>query len=135
MGAGYVNELLARLFDRAPVDSTTTNHTLNDNAETFPRGGHRLFVVSSLGLRGTNPQDFSHDNEMVEVLTAMGVLTMDHKLPTTRVPKHKHFVLSELVPFGARWAFERVRCGLFRHDGETDDTWQRRNTFVRVLVK
>lgn len=72
---------------------------------------------------------------MVEIMTAMGVLTMDQNLPTTHIPKHKQFVLSELVPFGARWAFERVRCGLSRHDGETDANWQRRNTFVRVLVK
>lgn len=72
---------------------------------------------------------------MVEILTAMGVLTMHHKLPTTHVPKHKHFVLSELVPFGARWAFERVHCGLSRREDESDEKWQRRNTFVRVLVK
>ena len=72
---------------------------------------------------------------MVEILTALGVLTMDRKLPTTHVPKRKQFVLSELVPFGARWAFERVRCGLSRREDETDDKWQRRNTFVRVLVK
>lgn len=50
MGAGYVNELLARLFDRVPQDSTTTNRTLDDKAETFPRGGHRLFVVSFVCL-------------------------------------------------------------------------------------
>lgn len=135
MGAGYVNELLARLFDRAPTDSTTTNHTLNDNAETFPRGGQRLFVVSLLRISGCDTQDFSHDNEMVEILTAMGILTMDQKLPTTHIPKHRQFVLSKLVPFGARWAFERVRCGRSRHDAETDDEWKSRNMFVRVLVK
>lgn len=48
MGAGYVNELLARLFDRAIVDSTTTNHTLDDDPATFPRGGKRLFIVSDV---------------------------------------------------------------------------------------
>lgn len=72
---------------------------------------------------------------MIEILTAMGVLTMQRKLPTSHVPKHKHFILSELVPFGARWAFERVRCGLSRGEDEADEKWQRRNTFVRVLIK
>lgn len=135
MGAGYVNELLARLFDRAPQDSTTTNRTLDGSAETFPRGGSRLFVVSCSAIRVTDIQDFSHDNEMVEILSALGVLKMHRKLPTTYLPEKKHFVLSHLVPFGARWAFERVRCGLSHHENETDEKWQRRNTFVRILVK
>lgn len=85
----------------------------------------------------TDGQDFSHDNEMVEILTAMGVLRMDQKLPVTRVPDHKRFILSELVPFGARWAFERVRCGAaLQGEGVlSNDHVKGRNTFIRVLIK
>lgn len=48
--AGWVNELLARLTDTAPVDQTTTNHTLDDDPATFPPGGKRIFVVSYSAL-------------------------------------------------------------------------------------
>ncbi len=37
------------------------------------------------------------------------------------------FRMSNLVPFGARWTFERVGCRQLREKGE--------ETFVRVLIK
>ena len=46
--AGWTNELVARLTDSIPTDSTTTNRTLDDDESTFPRGGSRIFVVSSV---------------------------------------------------------------------------------------
>lgn len=54
MGAGYVNELLARLQDKHPHDHTTTNRTLDADPATFPPGGQRVFVVSADSL--------AHDN-------------------------------------------------------------------------
>lgn len=45
MGAGYVNELIARLTDSVPEDSTTVNDTLDRDPSMFPRGGHRIFAV------------------------------------------------------------------------------------------
>jgi hypothetical protein len=57
-GVGYVNELIARLTDSPVVDETSTNTTLDGNAETFPRGGRRVFVVSgSEGLFEGNRVD------------------------------------------------------------------------------
>lgn len=44
--AGYVNELIARLTDSAPVDHTSTNRSMNADENLFPRGGKRMFVVS-----------------------------------------------------------------------------------------
>ena len=41
-----MNELIARMTDSEPEDSTTTNKTLNADGKTFPRGGKRFFVVS-----------------------------------------------------------------------------------------
>ena len=35
-GAGYVNELVARLSGRPVIDETTTNRTLNRDNATFP---------------------------------------------------------------------------------------------------
>lgn len=45
--AGWINELLARLTESAPDAGPTINSTLDDDPNTFPRGGKRLFVVSS----------------------------------------------------------------------------------------
>jgi len=120
MGAGYVNELLARLHDGLVVDETTVNHTLDSDPATFPRGGNRLFV------------DFTHDNEMIEIMSAVGLRRLRTKMPINHLPKPKdendkdsgqehRFVLAHLVPFGARWAFERVISPSRVADGPGDD--------------
>ncbi|WVQ93834.1 hypothetical protein IAU59_000912 [Kwoniella sp. CBS 9459] len=98
MGAGYVNELIARLTDSEVVDSTITNRTINADARLFPRGGKRLFV------------DFGHDNEMLEVLAAMGVKRQRRELPVDQVPAKRTWVLPEIVPFGGKITFERIAC-------------------------
>ncbi|WVR03471.1 hypothetical protein IAU60_000462 [Kwoniella sp. DSM 27419] len=111
MGAGYVNELLARLTDSEVSDSTITNRTLDADEHTFPRGGKRLFV------------DFGHDNEMLEVLAAMGLKSQRRLLPTDSVPAKRTFVLAETVPFGGKITFERVSCdvGSWEPDPENPD--------------
>ncbi|OCF36112.1 hypothetical protein I316_01984 [Kwoniella heveanensis BCC8398] len=98
MGAGYVNELIARLTDSEVVDTTITNRTINADENLFPRGGKRLFV------------DFGHDNEMLEVLAAMGVKHQRRDLPSDHVPTKRTFIVSEIVPFGGKITFERVAC-------------------------
>lgn len=45
---------------------------------------------------------------MIEIQTALGV--RKRHMPTDEVP-HRHWILSGLIPFGARWTFERVVCG------------------------
>lgn len=65
-----------------------------------------------------NAQDFTHDNEMIEIITALGLRPHADGL----------WVTAELIPFGARWAFERVRCSEGIRGG-TDAT------FVRILIK
>jgi hypothetical protein len=50
---------------------------------------------------------------MIEILAAMGVRKMRTKLPTHQLPQHlddRRFNLAHLVPFGARWAVERIVC-------------------------
>ncbi|ODN97157.1 hypothetical protein I350_08137 [Cryptococcus amylolentus CBS 6273] len=127
MGAGYVNEVIARLTDSVPVDRTITNRTLNEDEATFPRGGQRFFV------------DFGHDNEMLETLAALGVLKQHRPLTTSEVPLKRTFILSHIVPFGARLTFERVSCdtnnwGINPPDEEPETRKEGTKSFVRILV-
>ncbi|GFZ50736.1 hypothetical protein JCM24511_08494 [Saitozyma sp. JCM 24511] len=98
--AGWINELIARLTDSAPKDNTTTNRTLDTDESTFPRGGERLFL------------DFSHDNEMIEILSAMNVITQHRPLDTEQLPPKRTYVLSNMIPFGAHLIVERIGCDL-----------------------
>ncbi|KAK1926180.1 histidine phosphatase superfamily [Papiliotrema laurentii] len=126
MGAGWVNELLARLTDSAPEDSTTTNRTLDADESTFPQGGKRFFA------------DFGHDNEMIEILAAMGLLSQQRPLPIDSVPDKRTFITSEIIPFGSRIIFERIGCRL--GDWEPDpeapagDKGDGRKNYVRVFI-
>ncbi|BEJ10770.1 hypothetical protein CspHIS471_0101920 [Cutaneotrichosporon sp. HIS471] len=104
--AGWVNELVARLTDSAVVDGTCTNRTLDANPATFPLG-QRLFI------------DFTHDNEMVAIQAALGI---NRRVPIQGSVPLREWVLSEIVPFGARWRFERVVCG------------PQRERFIRMLI-
>jgi hypothetical protein len=80
MGAGWVNELIARLTDTPVSDETCTNRTLDSNEETFPQGGKRFFVVCEVYMRfaswrpADQSQDFSHDNEMIEIMTVINII-------------------------------------------------------------
>ncbi|WVQ76289.1 hypothetical protein IAR50_005954 [Cryptococcus sp. DSM 104548] len=127
MGAGYVNEVIARLTDSAPVDHTITNRTLDEDEATFPRGGKRFFV------------DFGHDNEMLQILATLGVLKQHRPLPTSEVPLKRTFILSHIVPFGARLTFERVSCDTGNWepsspDEEPDREKEGLKSYVRILV-
>ena len=68
-GVGYVNELIARLTDSPVHDSTQTNRTLDSNATTFP-------------LNRTFYADFSHDNEMIAIYSAIGLFRPPQPLKT-----------------------------------------------------
>lgn len=90
---------------------------------------------------------------MIEILTAMGIRKMRRKLPIRHLPDdERRFILSELIPFGARWAVERIECDESDHDhqqpvtvlagehpGADRDTSQNgtttTSTYVRLLIK
>ena len=101
-GVGWVNELLARLTGRPVEDNTTTNSTLDADGSTFPLG------------RGLYA-DFSHDNDMVGVLGALGVYDgVEGGLGngTRQEPGEvEGFSVSWAVPFAARVYVEKMRCG------------------------
>lgn len=111
-GVGYINELLARLTGTPVRDNTQTNRTLDASPATFP-------------LNRTVYADFSHDNQMVAIYTALGLFVqrggdLDPKLPDIE----RTWIASRLTPFSARMITERLAC-----TGRSRD-----DTYVRILV-
>lgn len=95
-----MNELISRLTgDRAYVlaDETQVNQTLAQNPSTFPLD-RALYA------------DFSHDNQMIAIFSAMG-LSNGPSLPETGPHAGQVWVTSQLVPFAGRLVTERLTCG------------------------
>jgi hypothetical protein len=100
-GVGFANELIARLTDSAVHDQTSTNHTLNDDPESFPLK-RRLYA------------DFSHDNDMTAIFSALGLYAGVAPLSNTTITEAKEakgYSASWTVPFAARAYFEKMKCG------------------------
>ncbi|KAI0273416.1 phosphoglycerate mutase-like protein [Gloeopeniophorella convolvens] len=116
-GVGYVNELLARLTNQSVQDHTQTNRTLDASPKTFPL--NRAIYV-----------DFSHDNTMVAVYSALGlfkqILLSGQKLDPIHASPLRTWVLSKMVPFSARVVVEKLEC--------TGPVPLPAGTFVRILV-
>ncbi|KAL4784809.1 histidine phosphatase superfamily [Aspergillus varians] len=111
-GIGFTNELIARLTQSPVRDNTSTNHTLDSDAETFPLDT-RLYA------------DFTHDNSMVSIFFAMGLYNGTRPLSKTSVQSVEEmdgYAASWTVPFGARAYFEMMQCR------------RQREPLVRVLV-
>lgn len=100
-GVGYVNELLARLTGQPVDDNTQTNRTLDSSPDTFP-------------LDRTFYADFSHDNEMVAIYSALGLFRQHQLANSTLDPSSpdssRTWIASRLVPFSARMVVERLEC-------------------------
>ncbi|KAF4447126.1 hypothetical protein F53441_9271 [Fusarium austroafricanum] len=115
-GVGYVNELVSRLTRKPVDDHTTTNRTLDADPETFPLD-RALYA------------DFSHDNTMVAIFSAMGLYNSTSKLPKHHiVPAIRAHGYSSawVVPFAARMYVEKLECGTGKE--------QKREEYVRVLI-
>ncbi|KAF9522116.1 histidine phosphatase superfamily [Crepidotus variabilis] len=137
-GVGFVNELLARLT-RTPVhDHTQTNQTLDANPDTFPLD-RNVYV------------DFSHDDQMVAVYSAIGLFRRgrgrenkgkqkgnenenQHLDPTNPDPK-RTWLTSRLTPFSARMVVEKWHCEHERRcGGDGDSISSKKGEYVRILV-
>ncbi|KAG6329439.1 hypothetical protein ID866_9649 [Astraeus odoratus] len=105
-GVGYVNELIARLTSQPVRDRTQTNHTLDSSPETFP-------------LDRTFYADFSHDNQLIAIYSALGLFQEDGE---PRLEEHRRWRVSRMTPFSARMIVEKLACGGGRKE------------YVRVLV-
>ncbi|KAF5686720.1 3-phytase A [Fusarium circinatum] len=115
-GVGYVNELVSRLTRKPVNDHTTTNRTLDANPATFPLD-RALYA------------DFSHDNTMVSIFSAMGLYNSTSKLPKHHiVPAIRAHGYSSawVVPFAARMYVEKLECGATSEEKGEE--------YVRVLI-
>lgn len=111
-GIGFTNELIARLTGKPVSDSTSTNRSLDANPATFPLG-RRLYA------------DFSHDNDMTAIFSALGLYNNTAPLSNTTLTEAKQaggYSAAWTVPFAARAYFEKLSC--YGHKEE----------FVRVIV-
>lgn len=99
VGIGYVEEVYARLqnhlYDLAP-GATQVNTTLDEMSSTFP-------------LNQTLYFDFSHDTNIVSVITAFGLRQFNQTLPSSGPPPNQQLIVSHMTPFGARFVIEVIR--------------------------
>ncbi|KAK6535776.1 hypothetical protein TWF281_000028 [Arthrobotrys megalospora] len=109
-GIGYTNELISRLTSTPVNDSTTTNSTLDSDPATFPLG-RKLYA------------DFSHDNTMTSIFSAMNLFRGIKNLSTVEMEQDSEFNAAELVPFASRMYVEKLHC----KDNEEEE-------FVRVII-
>lgn len=113
-GAGWVNELVARLTDSPVVDATSSNATLDASDATFP-------------LRRPLYVDFSHDTQMTSIFAAMRLfdtaVARGGLDPAERASAASSgYSTFTSVPFSARMYVEKMTC-----EGQPEE-------MVRVLV-
>jgi hypothetical protein len=99
-GIGYLQELLARLQNEYIFSSNSSvNSTLTNNPKDFPLG--RPFYA-----------DFSHDDILISVMTAMSLDYFKDPPSLTEFPPNpnRKFILSHLTPFTARLNTEVIGC-------------------------
>lgn len=88
-------ELLARLKGEVSFiehDRTKVNHTL-----PFPLR-HSFYV------------DFTHDNQMAAVVSAMGLFKDESPPMASSLDPARQWVFSSIAPFGGRLVVERISC-------------------------
>ncbi|KAI6898844.1 hypothetical protein D0869_07479 [Hortaea werneckii] len=111
-GVGFAKELIARLTNTPVREGASTNRTLDENNTTFPLG-RQLYA------------DFSHDNDMTAIFSALGLYNTTVALPNTTIveaPQADGYSAAWTASFAARAYFEKMTC--HGHDEE----------LVRILV-
>lgn len=95
VGIGWVQELLARLNHHVITGPTANvNWTLDSSQATFPTNQKLNF-------------DFSHDTNIMSILTAFGFTQFNAVLPATHMVTHD-LIVSHMEPFGARLDIEVI---------------------------
>jgi hypothetical protein len=100
-GIGYLQELLARLEH---VSITTSNSSVNATLDANS---------TDFSLNQKFYADFSHDDILISVLTAMSLDYLKDPPSLTAYPPDpkRHFILSHLTPFAAKLVTEVIGCG------------------------
>jgi hypothetical protein len=99
-GVGFTNELIARMTNKLVHDHTSTNSTLDTNNATFPLG-RKLYA------------DFTHDNDMTAIFSAMGLYNNTAALPNTTVVEAEDaggYSAAWTASFASRAYFEKLQC-------------------------
>jgi hypothetical protein len=97
-GIGYQQEVMARLRNHTlGYSGSQINITLDSSTETFPLNQSIYF-------------DFSHDTNIVSILTAFGFRQFSQFLDATRHPGPHNFTVSHITPFAARLDIEIIRA-------------------------
>ena len=97
VGLGYVQETLARLHNHTlGYSGSQINTTLDNNTATFPLNQSLYF-------------DFSHDTNIMSILTAFGFRQFNEFLPSTGHAGPHNLTVSHLEPFAARLDIELVQ--------------------------
>lgn len=97
VGIGYVQEIVARLQNHTlGYSGSQINTTLDNNTITFPLNQSLYF-------------DFSHDTNIMSILTAFGFKQFNTLLPETSYPGPHNLTVSHLEPFGARLDMEVIK--------------------------
>ncbi|KAF2206081.1 3-phytase A precursor [Delitschia confertaspora ATCC 74209] len=107
-GIGYVAEVLARMQHHLiTTPEFQINTTLTNNTITFP-------THQALNL------DFSHDSNIIAILTAYGLTQFADSLPLTHIPTNRSFILSHLEPFAGRLDIEIISTPAPVNSNRTD---------------
>lgn len=97
VGVGYVQEIVARLENHTlGYSGSQINTTLDSSVETFPLNQSLYF-------------DFSHDTNIMSILTAFGFTQFNTFLPSTHHPGPHNLTVSHMEPFGARLDIEVIK--------------------------
>ncbi len=97
VGIGWVQEVLARLQNHTlGYSGSQINTTLDNNTVTFP-------------LNQTLYFDFSHDTNIMSILTAFGFRQFAGFLNQTSYPGPHNLTVSHLEPFAARLDIELIK--------------------------
>ncbi|KAL1624830.1 hypothetical protein SLS54_003552 [Diplodia seriata] len=98
VGIGYVAEVLARLqHHRITTPTAQVNVSLTNSSATFP-------LDQQLNL------DFSHDTNIMSILTAFGLRQFAPFMPADKYTLRRPLVVSHMEPFAARLDIEVVRA-------------------------
>lgn len=97
VGIGYVQETVARLKNHTlGYSGSQINTTLDSSEETFPLNQKLYF-------------DFSHDTNIMSILTAFGFKQFNEFLDPTKYPGKHNLTVSHLEPFAARLDIELIK--------------------------
>ena len=113
VGIGYVEEISARLQHHLITKPTAQiNVTLDSNPKTFP-------LHQSLNF------DFSHDTNIMGILTAFGFTQFAEFLPATHIKTDRSLIVSHMEPFGARLDIEVITTPQPLSGDRSSDTYEK----------